>query len=291
MAAKLESGIHVGVPMADYIADPAREPSLNASTAHLLVTRSPLHCWHASPRLNPQWRQEDNSPAASFGTVVHHLLLGADERSITVIDAEDFRKKEAKEARDSAIAAGQIPILAGKYSDAKQVAERAREQLDLSELSGILNEGDAELTLISEDGGIWTRGRPDWWTADHEIMLDLKTTTASAEPNGFIRQIINMGYDLQAVIATNAAQRLTRKRPQFIFAVIEQEAPYGLSLVGLTPTMMDLAQRKLDYAEQLWAQCLRTGKWTGYPSRVCWAEPPAYHVASVEELIELGGQA
>lgn len=287
---RLDPGVYENIPMDAYIRDPAKEPSLNATSARVLLAQSPMHCWHASPRLNPKWQQDD-SKAADFGTVVHHILLGEDDREVQVIQADNFKTKAAQEQQQLARLEGKIPILASKFEEATLVATRAREQLEGTELRGILGAGNAELTLIAEEAGIWTRCRPDWWTKDREIMLDVKTTGMSAEPNGFVRQIINMGYDLQAVIAMNGAARLTGKRPKFVFSVIEQDPPYALSLIGLSPEMEDLAERKLDYARQLWAHCLQKNQWLGYPSRICWAEPPAYHRASVEELIDLGTQA
>lgn len=42
----------IRLPSAEYHADPAPEPSLSATLAKLLISRSPRHAWMASPRLN-----------------------------------------------------------------------------------------------------------------------------------------------------------------------------------------------------------------------------------------------
>ena len=290
---RLGAGIYDDIEMEAYIHDPSARPSLNAGTANLLIQRSPLHAWHANARLNTNWKQ-DNSSVADIGTIAHHVLLAGDTRDIVVIEADDWRTKAAKEQRDEAYARGAIPILTGKMSEVRAMVDAARAQLETSELAGIFSSGKAEQTLIYEVGDCWYRSRPDWWNREAGVMLDLKTTKASAEPNSWTRLLLGMGYDLQAQIALNGALALTKGdlTPQhFIFAVLEQDPPYALSLVGASNQMLDLAQRKLDYASQIWKQCLQTSLWPGYPSRICWAEVPEYHARGVEELIELGGQA
>src|SRR3972149_4631152 len=54
----------------EYIRDPAPEPSLSASVAHLLLTRSARHAWLAHPRLNPAWAPEATEQT-DLGTLAH----------------------------------------------------------------------------------------------------------------------------------------------------------------------------------------------------------------------------
>lgn len=301
---RLNSGVHADVPMDRYIADPSETPSLNATAATLLIQRSPLHCWHASPRLNPDWRAENNS-AADVGSVAHHVLLAGDTRDIAIIDADDWRTKAAKEQREEAYARGAIPILIGKMEIVHEMVNAARKQLAQSELAGILDDGHAELTLIAERNGCFMRSRPDWWTADRKIMLDLKTTQASAKAESWARIMFNSGYHLQAEIAMQVAKILVGAAPQFYFLVLEQDAPYGLSIIGVPPTTRALAAQQLDHACNVWKRCLSENRWPCYPGEVQWAEPPAWMTVgwldddpaayieplTLEQKIEYGGQA
>src|SRR3990167_1259095 len=93
------NGIVDGLPIADYIKDPAPQPSLSASLAHVLLTRSPKHAWLAHPRLNPAWEPDESEARQDIGTIVHALLLEGDASRVVVIEAEDYRTKAAKEAR------------------------------------------------------------------------------------------------------------------------------------------------------------------------------------------------
>ena len=91
----------VAMPLADYVRDPAPAPSLSASIAHLLLTRSPRHAWLAHPRLNPQWAPEEDE-RFDFGTIAHELLLEGHTNSAVVVDAPNWRKRAASEAKRAA---------------------------------------------------------------------------------------------------------------------------------------------------------------------------------------------
>jgi hypothetical protein len=64
-------------------------PSLSASLAHVLVTRSPLHAWVQHPRLNPDFVAADEAKF-DVGTVCHSLLLD-NSRQVEIIDADDWK--------------------------------------------------------------------------------------------------------------------------------------------------------------------------------------------------------
>ena len=49
-----EPGVY-SLPDDAYHADPCPGPSLSSSVAKLMLDRSPLHAWHAHPRLNPNF--------------------------------------------------------------------------------------------------------------------------------------------------------------------------------------------------------------------------------------------
>ena len=105
------------MPLTDYIADPAPEPSLSSSLAHTLITQTPIHAFMRHPRLNPGAPREESNKM-DIGTIAHGLLLEGDESRIVLIEAEDWRTKEAKEQRDQAYADGKVPLLAKGKSGA-----------------------------------------------------------------------------------------------------------------------------------------------------------------------------
>jgi len=279
----LTAGIHA-ISFADYLADPAPEPSLSASIAHILITQSPRHAWHAHPRLNPEHAPE-NSTIADAGTVAHHVLLQGDERDLVIVQADDWRTKAAKEARDEAWARGAIPVLECKMDEVHRMVAAARLYIKGSEIAEAFNLSAAEQTMLWQDGSIWLKSRPDLLWQNGRTVIDYKTTGGSAEPNVFAKQIVNMGYDLQAAIGLDGMATLFPREgePRFLFLVQENTPPYACSLIGLDPMMLDLATRRLAMAKNLWRACMNVRAWPGYPSRICYVSPPNFAMTQQDE--------
>ncbi len=123
----LRPGIHDGVPMDVYQADPCETPSLSSGIASLLLTRSPRHAWTRHPRLNPQ---QTRSEEAKFdlGTCAHELFLrGLDIAH--VVDSDSWRTNAAKDERDQARADGLVPLLVKDYTRVQEMVEAIRSQL------------------------------------------------------------------------------------------------------------------------------------------------------------------
>lgn len=266
------------IPLADYLADPAPEPSLSASVAHTLLTHTPMHAYIKHPRLNPGMVRE-SSNAMDLGSICHGLLLEGDESRLVIIEANDFRTKVAQDTRDEARAAGLVPVLAGQMGQIHEIVAAAKSAIANSELASAFKDGKPEQTLLWQEHGTWCKSRPDWLTNDGIIILDYKTTAGSAEPTSWMRgPMLGNGCDLQAALGLRGISRLVTQSQQcqFVFMVQEVEPPYCMSFVGLSPAFLDVANRKLDRALQLWQDCLSMNVWPGYPSRVAWVEPPAW---------------
>jgi hypothetical protein len=173
--------------------------------------------------------------------------------------------------------------LAGKIQPIRDMVESVRRWVDQSEVNGIFSNGNAEVTGLWEENGAMFRLRADWLTTDQGIILDLKTTGMNANPDSFIRQILSMGYDVQAALYTRGMEKLTGKRPKFIFLVAENKPPYACSLIGLAPSLLELADRKVDRAIQQWSECIKSRKFPAYPMQIAWAEAPAWALSQFSD--------
>ncbi len=266
----LEPGLHA-IPVADYLALPA----LSSSLARVLLSRSPRHAWWCSPALNPAYEPEE-ADRFDVGTCAHaYLLEGA--TAFAIIEADDFRTKAAKEARDNARAAGKTPILASRWADVQAMAEAVHSQLARHEAPIPFTDGHAEHTLIWREGDVLCKARPDWLHADRRTIDDLKSTDGSANPDGWTRgPLFALGYDIQASWYLRGLKAVTGMDGQFRFVVAETRAPYGVSVVALSPAALALAERKCHRALELWRHCLDTGTWPGYPERICYADLPPW---------------
>ncbi len=285
-----EPGIYT-IPITDYVADPAPKPSLNASTAHTLLTESPYHAWIGHPRLNPQHEREDSS-RQEMGTIAHAVLIEGDESKVQVIEADDWRTKAAKEERDDARANGRLPILAKDMETVRKMVSVAVEKIFSSELCEPWMAATPEQTLLWEENGVWFRSRPDKLTPDGRVYFDYKTVAGTAHPAKFAKgPVISHGYDLQAALGKRGVNALLQQEHcTVVFVVQEIHEPYAVSLVSLSPQFMGIAAERLELAIAQWAQCLMNNRWPSYPERVAYVEPPGYYgmdsLESVGEVAE-----
>src|SRR6266511_2450982 len=106
----MDAGEYKTLSIADYLADPAPEPSLSSSLAHLLLTASPRHAWMQHPRLNANAEPRE-SATLDLGKAAHAVVLEGKEEIIEIIHADSYRTKGAQAARLKARAMGKIPLL------------------------------------------------------------------------------------------------------------------------------------------------------------------------------------
>lgn len=262
-------------------ADADGVPALSASIAHLLVSKSALHAWTAHPRLNPNYRQEE-SAEFDYGRAAHSVLLEGSESGLCVIEADDWRKKEAKELRDAARAAGKTPLLVRQMHKVRAMVKAAQAYVESSEIAGIFADGKPEQSLHWQEGATHCRSRLDWLSNDKRTVLDYKTTV-SANPHSFVGMAVGYGYAMQEAFYRRGVKAVHGKEPRFVFLLQEKELPYACSLVAFDPAMQEMGDRQVEYALALWGTAMASGQWNGYPRRIAHLEPPAWYAARAEE--------
>ncbi len=280
----LQPGMHVGVPMDVYINDPAPEPSLSTGTAKALVDQSPAHARHRHPRLNPE-RDDDSNSATDIGNLTHDLILEGSLARMVVVQADDWRTKAAKEARDAARADGKCAILFKQVAKIEAMYDAAMKAFALAkaDIGFDLHEMLIERTMIwKHDVGVYCRSRPDMLTPDFRLAIDYKSTATSGHPSAVAKLLLNNGYDLQGALFRDGVYAIEGKTPDVVFMVQEVEAPYLVSFVGMSPAFSAIADNKLKHAAKIWGDCLSSNTWPGYPNRVAWVEPPPWEVARAE---------
>lgn len=255
-------------------------PSLSASIASILVNASPAHARAQHPRLNPDYAR-DEQKKFDLGRAAHQVLLEGNA-SVAIVEEANWTTKAAKEARGWARENGLTPLLREQWEGVEAMVAAAREQLAGFDLSPVpFTDGRPEQTIVwSEPNGVTCKARIDWLHDDLSAIDDLKTTSRSANPASWTRKTLyNIGADVQAAFYLRGMERLTGKRPDWRFVVVETFAPFALSVISLGPDVLELANAKVDYAVETWARCLESGEWPAYPQRVCWAEAPAWELS------------
>lgn len=279
----LECGIHYDVPPADYFADCAPMPSLTQSIAKVLIEKSPLHAWYQHPRLNPDFKRTEETQF-DIGNIAHSLMLGRG-KDIEVIEFDDWRKADAKKAREKAAEQGKLAVLGKHYQRADRMVVAAVEQLKLRGLSRFFRDGHGEVVTVWNEPGvldeddIYLRQMIDWLSPDGLEFIDYKSTEMSVAPHSIDRMMFNAGWSIQAAMAErglDAIQPGNAGRRKFYFVVQEAFVPYALTVVELTRGPMTMGHKQLDRAVEIWGQCMRNGVWPGYPLDIVTPEWPGW---------------
>jgi len=255
------SGLVTGMPEAAYHAHPA----LSVSGAKKLL---PPYC----PAIYKYERDNGQPPKAAFdfGHAAHSLVLGVGE-PVVVVDAPNWMTKAAKEQRDVARAAGQVPVLAAEWKQIEGMAAAIKAHPIASALLDPQH-GTPEVSLFWDDEqhGIQRRGRLDWLpdaTDGRRLVADFKTC-GSAEPGAIRKAVANYGYHQQAAWYLDGLEALDLGDAAFLFIFQEKTAPYLVTVVELDPEALAIGRGLNDRAMQVFAECTATDTWPSYTSDV-----------------------
>ena len=299
----LAPGIHAGVPMAQYL----RQPALSASVLCKVSAECERAGWAAS-WLNPSHAEEaadDSTEASDVGELGHALFLEGNLDRLVSIDPQDYPGQRGgipegwtnnaiRAARDEARAAGNIPVLSHKVGKIKAMVDSARAFVSSDEMKRLEpavwatfqpGGGTAELSCLWDDDGILCRMRPDIINTDRWLIVDVKTTKRAAEPQGWSRSMFTpMGLRLRAAwYGSRGAKRAFGKKATYICMVIEQDEPFLCSSIGFDPEQLALGQKKMEDAFGKWRACVEANYWPGYSSRIHYPELMPWERAGFED--------
>ena len=202
-----------------------------------------------------------------------------------VIPHDDWRTKAARDLRDAAINEGKLPLLMKDEERVSKMVEIAQFAWDdCPDFEGYyIREGKPEKTIMWREGETHFRARLDWLSNDRRLIVDYKTTKASAKPEHWIRTGLDQGADVQCAMYLRAVKE---DQARFVFLVQEADPPYCCSFVGASPQFIGLGEWKLNKAIKLWQECMARGvkrdDWPGYDPRVHYVDPPPWAFAEME---------
>lgn len=251
-------------------------PTLSRSAAVRLIEASPLHVFHEHPKLSPTPAAEETADHLDIGTAVHALILRG-EMLVDVHPFPDWRTNAAKAAKAASRNAGRIPMLTHKWETVETAIATIRDRIAELELEPApFVDGKAERVVVWEEpvstgGTVTCRALIDWLRDDLAIIDDLKTTpTGLANPREWARRrLFDHGGDVQAAFYTRALEALgADPRPRFRFIVVETSPPFGVSVVVPDEAVLELGNRKVEWALRKWKACIDSGTWPGYGEHV-----------------------
>ena len=262
-------GVYDGVSSEDYHADPAI-----GSTSLKLI---------AQPGGPAKWKYLQANPehkdAYDLGTIVHSITLEQDDSQVQVIDAPDWRTKDARAAKEEARAARKIPLLAKDWEKARAM----RDAIMADPIGKAAFTGHrAEASVFHDDNGLMVKARPDAWHPG--LLVDLKTCL-SAEHGKFGRTVLDLGYYQSNALYVDVVKAATGEDCKFGFFNVEKEPPYLVSWVELDDEYIDYGRRMNERAKRIYRECLEADTWPGYPS-LGPISLPGYAGQQLEELLE-----
>lgn len=294
----LTPGVHLNVDIGAYLSQPA----LSASVLCEVDQKCPYAGWYSS-YLNPR-RAPDFNDESDVGEIAHAILLEGTMSRVAVIDPEQYPAKNGntpqgwtnpsiRAARDEARDAGLIPMLPCDVAVVNAVVDSAHKYIDsLKDTEPAIwrafqpGGGDSEVSAIWSDDGILCRIRADRINKERDLIVDVKTTKRSAEPDSWARSMFgSMGLRLRgAWYGIRGAQAVFGQRAAYVMLVIEQDAPYLCSLVGLDPTNLEIGKQRMEGALGMWRQCMADNFWPAYPPHVAYPVAPGWEVAELEAV-------
>jgi len=274
------------MPAAVYHADPSPEPSLSSSLAKVLLDYSPEHARAAHPRLaapRPADEEVEDKPTRpkEIGTAAHRLILGAG-CDLTVIDAADYKGKDAQAARKAAYAAAGAPILAPDLAKAERAATRVLSHVAaISGCEGFATAPAEVVAVVRDVSGAWLRIMMDRVEIHptHAIIWDVKSSSQSSAPQGLGRRVEQMAMEVQAALYTRVLATLLPRlsgRIVFRWIFVEADEPNGVCVAQADGAGTEIGARKVAAAIHLWNRCRAADHWPGYPAEIVRVDYPEW---------------
>jgi hypothetical protein len=255
----------------------AGEPSLSHSGMKTLLNRTASRFrWEIDNRELAETKKEYD-----VGSAVHTLVLGAGPE---LVDVGEAIWSGAKKAEVAAIReAGLIPLKTRDYQRAHAMAAAVARH---PSAAALLADGAPEVSAFvrDPDTGVMLRARFDWLRADGRLV-DFKTA-ADANPAHFDSRALRFGYYLQDPTYQRVAEWCGVDVAGFEFVLVDDDPPYDVAVCHLGTASRELGWLHARHAIDLFAECMTTGVWPGYPAESVEVELPGWALRELDYATE-----
>lgn len=272
------------LPAAVYHADPVPGGSLSSTGARKLL---PPNC----PALYRHWADtggDGPKPAWDLGSAAHKLVLGTGP-DLVCVDRDRWDTKDCKKLVADIREAGGIPLKREPYDTVHAMADAIRAHPLASALltSGT---GRSEATIVWRDErtGVWCRALVDHlpYPSLARLLIPDYKTGRTASPDKLGRVLADFGYHVQLawyLMGLHAIGYTADAQALLVFQ--ETTAPYLVTVCQPDPTAMRLGAIRCRQALDLYAECVRDGRWPGYSDDVVLTELPPWETRELEGQI------
>ncbi|WP_017972488.1 PD-(D/E)XK nuclease-like domain-containing protein [Actinopolyspora halophila] len=285
MTAITAAGVY-DITAEQYHADPVPGGSLSSTGARRLLPPScPALFRHE--QLHPQ----PHRPVFEFGHAAHKMVLG-DGPDLAVVDAADWRGRDAQQQRAEIRERGAVPLLRHEHEQVLAMAEAIRAHPIAGRLFAP-ERGTPEQTLVWQDPvtGVWCRARPDWTPhagSGRLIVADYKTTQ-DASPSALPKTVYQRGYHQQAAWYLDGVHELgLATDAAFVFVFQEKSAPYLVTVTELSADALRWGDVLNAKARDTYRRCVESGRWPGYSESVELTPLPVWAERAYEDAREAG---
>jgi exodeoxyribonuclease VIII len=264
----MKTGVYSDISNADY------HGGAGVSKSGLdLIARSPLHYWGAY--LDPHREPRKETTAMAVGTAIHTAILEPDtfgERYVILPEGLDRRTTAGKASYEAVIsqacATGAEVISANDAAKVLKIAAYAHAH---PVAKAMFSDGKAEQSVFwtDDETGVLCKCRPDWLLGgENPAVLDVKSTL-DASPDEFARSAFKWRYHVQAAWYLDGVEAATGLKPDsFMFLAVEKEAPFASAYYYADDDMIRAGRAEYRRALRVYADCLASGKWTGYTPKL-----------------------
>lgn len=215
------------------------------------VSSSFVKGWNnATPYHVMYGNKELSASVADLGSAVHAMWEGKGRKQV-VLGKHKSRAGKAW-AEDYAVAQEneQILLPEAEYKKALQMTKALWKNEEIRKLGR--NEtrvSEASVYTLHERTGLLLKARPDQYTTDNGVILDIKTTQ-KADPRNFQKQFFDLGYGIQAAFYKLVCEQEGIACRYFAFGCVEKAEPYATNLFIVSQELMErctqIVERTLD---------------------------------------------
>jgi len=217
------------------------------------------------------------------GRMWHAAIMG-EAHDVVRVDADNFKMKDAREARDEALAEGKIPVAAPVFDSLAPAVDRIHEELrrygiDITGATAI-----EELLEWSEyaTGGVEVLCSGYLDVRWNFAIRDLKTGPSCTSVSQAMRQTADSHSLLQEPAYRRAvAQKhgVDFERTAFEYLFIQTQEPFCITPVPVSGQFRAAAEMRWQRAVDLWAECLSNGT-----DRHHWPGPQPYNASHRQSI-------
>jgi len=142
---------------------------------------------------------------------------------------------------------------------------------------------EASLVWVDGETGLLCKARLDRLTTlgDWPVILDVKTAK-SASRAAFSSAVHKFHYHQQLAHYSDGAQALAPMDRKCMFIVVETERPFCVAVYELEDDALVLGRDETHKHLRAYAECLKTGRWPGYPDGADYISLPPWAFRAIE---------